>query len=447
VILRVVNEKGETMERPCGRHLIEGGDRCVFHDPDAWRTNAELVREEIKKKIEKGDLNFQKYHFPEIDFSEIVKEFKAPADFTGAHFHRDVKFEGVKLLDNVNFHGVIFSGMAMFYRTKFLGDVWFSGATFSGSAIFYSAMFSGAARFTGATFSSEAGFNGATFSGFAFFSGTKFSGTSIFNGATFSGSTEFNGAMFSKDAAFALTTFSGDANFIEAMFSREAFFYRATFSGTAWFSRAVFSGLTNFNFTRFREIVNFEEVNMDGVNFTFKNTLFEREISVDEDKWSKNGYRLLIEDSDLNSAIDSYQALRLGFRNMGHYAVAGELFYREMICRKNNLSFKKDPFEWIWMRLFYHSCGFGERPIFVIAWIFVTIALFTVSYSSIVEPYRCWGSLSTAFLLSLDAFTPGKFLAIKFGSLGDWLVQFENILGWLLLYLFLLVFTRKMIRS
>ena len=107
----------------------------------------------------------------------------------------------------------------------------------------------------------------------------------------------------------------------------------------------------------------------------------------------------------------------------------------------------RNLFEWIWMRLFYYSCGFGERPINVILGSILTIFIFMGFYFPIVEPYRSWGRWLTAFLLSLDAFTPGKFLAINFRSLGDMLVQFENILGWFMLSLFILVFTRKMIRS
>ena len=186
---------------------------------------------------------------------------------------------------------------------------------------------------------------------------------------------------------------------------------------------------------------------MNDIHFSFRNTLFERGLSVDEDEWSRSGYRLKTEDSDLKSAIESYQALMLGFRNMGHYEVAGELFYRKMICRKNILTLREDLFEWIWMRLFYLSCGFGERPINVIYGSILTILLFMDFYLPFVKPYGGWNEWFTAFLLSIDAFTPGKFLDIQFKSIGDLLVQVETILGWFMLSLFLLVFTRKMIRS
>lgn len=174
---------------------------------------AERMREEIREKIEKGDLNFQRYHFPEIDFRRITKEFKGPVDFSKAVFHGDVKFGGI--------------------------------------------------------------------------------------------------------------TFRHSANFNHAKFSGYALFYMATFLSYA-----------NFNFCRFEEIAVFDGVAMSKVHFSFRNTLFGRGVSVDAELWHESGFSLLTENFDLTSAAESYQALRRGFENMGHYKVAAELFYREMSCRK-----------------------------------------------------------------------------------------------------------------
>jgi len=84
------NKNGQIVIRNCDRQVLEGSGRCVFHDTYAWRTHAELMRQKIKEKIEKGDLNFQGYHFPEMDFSTISKGFKAPVNFYGTVFHENV---------------------------------------------------------------------------------------------------------------------------------------------------------------------------------------------------------------------------------------------------------------------------------------------------------------------------------------------------------------------
>ena len=443
------NERGETIEKPCDRHLLKGSDRCVFHDPNAWRTHTELIRKEIKEKIEKGDLNFQKCHLPEVDFSAITKAFKELIDFRRAVFHGDVCFNHLRFLKSAYFGHAEFSGMA-----------WFGGAKFYGTASFDGAEFSQVASFTGVEFSEDA----------------------MFVDAKFYAEVGFGGAKFHGEAAFS-----------KAMFSKQAWFYQAEFSGVTSFADAKFSNKAQFDFSQFRGIVLFNWLSMNDIHFTFLHTLFERGMSVDEDSWSRSGYRLLIEGSDLALAADSYRALRQGFEHMGRYTVAGELFYREMTCKKNMTRFsetiahsgsigfpkqfgsliqtlmKNKPlglalnkvklllevrvrwnklFDWLWIRLFDISCGFGERPRRVVLGCILTVLAFAGLYFPIAGTSTdIWQHLKSAFLLSIDAFTPGRFLNIPFASPGEWLVQAENVLGWFMLALFLLVFTRKMSRG
>jgi len=455
------NERGKIVVRPCGRQLLEGSDRCTFHDPHAWRTQAELMREEIREKIEEGDLNFQKYHLPEIDFSAIIGEIKGPVDFGEAVFHGNVRFSHMTFFGSVDFSGA-----------KFLGDALFSNVNFSEDTAFDDARFSEGAAFDFAKFSKTASFVGAEFSGYAWFSYAEFSGVTRFNDANFSKTTWFSYAEFLGHASFDHTRFLGVTHFNDAKFSEER--------------------VVRFDFSRFCESVEFDGIIMSDVRFIFKNTVFERGLSIYEYLWSKSGFRLKIEESHLDLATDSYQALRRGFENMGHYRVAGELFYREMTCRKNMISLREaitysgsiripkwlrsliqtamrskplrplfnnmglllkirvrwsNLINWLWMRLFDATCGFGERPKKVLLGSILTLFTFTGLYFPIVDSTNIWDRFLTAFLLSLDAFTPGKFLNIPFTSPGEWLVQIETVLGWFMLSLFLLVFVRKMSRG
>jgi len=473
-----VNEKGDIIVRPCGRPLLEGSDRCIFHDPDAWRTHAKLMRKEIKEKIKRGDLNFQKYHFPKIDFTEITKEFKRPVDFSGAVFHEEVNFTNITFCRSVNFTNAKFLSTARFYGAEFLGEAWFGSAEFLGEALF----------------------SGAEFSAKAWFSDAKFSSETLFSDAKFLGDARFNQAKFSSGASFSDAKFSSTAWFGGAKFLGEAWFDGAEFSSTAWFSCAKFSSKALFDFCRFHEIVIFDGIVMSDVIFSFRNTLFERGLSVDEHLWKESGFRLLTEKFDVNVAAESYQALRRGFENMGHYRVAGELFYREMTCRKNSISLRKNMTSlkkklihsgsirfpkqlehlikkvteskhlqhildeksipkgqvaltrrnlssWLWMRLFDLTCGYGERPKRLILGSILVILTFTALYFPIVDSVTIQERFKNAFLLSLDTFTPGKFLNIPFTTPGEWLVQIETVLGWFMLSLFLVVFTRKMTRG
>lgn len=453
------NKNGEIVIRNCDRQILEGSDRCVFHDPYAWRTQAELMRQEIREKIEKGDLNFQKYHLPRTDFLMIADEFGGPTDFSEAVFHGKADFSHVTFFSSVDFSGAIFLGDALFNEARFLGDTWFDDAKFSEEA-----------AFTFAEFSKAASFYAADFSGYTWLSYIKFLGV-----------TRFENAKFSKRAWFTCSKFSGDASFDYAQFL-----------GVTHFDNVEFLETAVFNFSQFHEIVGFDGIAASDVRFSFKNTIFNRGLNTYEYLWSKSGFRLEIEKSDLALAADSYQALRRGFENMGHYRTAGELFYREMTCRKNIIPFRdmithlesiglsmrfrkftqilmrsrplraifnkitlllkvrirwSKLVDWLWTRLFNITCGFGERPRRVLVGSLILVLFFTGLYFPIVDSTHILERFKRAFLLSLDAFTPGKFLNIPFTSPGEWLVQIETVLGWFMLSLFLLVFTRKMSRD
>ena len=359
------------------------------------------MRKEIREKIKKGDLNFQGYHFPKIDFTVIPVKFKRQASFNNAVFHGDVNFGRTTFLDDVKFGGARFLGDVNFGDAKFAGWAWFDSAEFSNRTSFF---------------------------------GTEFLGP--------------------------------------------AWFYAVKFSGGA---------KLDFTFSRIRSFVTFDGRVLSKARLNFRNTLFERGLMIlNEDIWSKCDFRLMTE------TAESYHALRRGFKNMGRYRVAGELFYREMICRRNMISIseiitysdsiglpkwlrnliqtftrikpllpvfnrmalffkvrvkRNDLINWLWMRLFDITCGFGERPKRILLGCVLTVLIFTGLYFPIVDSTSILRRVQTAFLLSLDAFTPGKFLNISFTSPGEWLVQIETVLGWFMLSLFLLVFTRKMSRG
>lgn len=59
------------------------------------------MRKEIREKIKKGDLNFQKYHLPEIDFPAIITDLKGPVDFREAVFHGNVDFSYITFMSSV----------------------------------------------------------------------------------------------------------------------------------------------------------------------------------------------------------------------------------------------------------------------------------------------------------------------------------------------------------
>jgi uncharacterized protein YjbI with pentapeptide repeats len=657
---------------PCGKEALEGSDRCIFHHPEMWKSNPELVREKIREQIEHEDFDFEGYYFPEVDLSDIVKEkeFIKPLNFKNTHFNaitfscfrfkaaefkgakfsgyanfkktifsKTANFNGVEFSDvanfndaefkcNVEFVGARFAGTAYFSGAKFSGDadflnarlleyayfrgtkfagatgfenaeffrhVFFSGSDFSDHSCFARAEFHGNAEFVDVEFSEVVSFVSTKFLGWTGFSNSKFHCSAIFNGVEFSGPvsfkdvrflefvdfrqakfferavfvfaefsrgadfsradfsnyTDFGGADFSWDTMFFGTKFSsavgfgdskfsryahfrdakffGEADFLIAKFlgcvdfshtrfSSDALFYRAQFHELADFGNARFSKQADFRNTEFSGDVSFINSSFSGnviltgiaisdISFDFSFSIFHKELFVDEVEWSRQSYRLKIAKANLEKALRNYHLLKKVFLTMGHYRVAGELFYNETCCRRKLLSlrsireslpsfyrgmqrvfaiallkdvvnasyakrvqsvwlvrrflsnvhrrdkkeqdsrlgigFSKQFSDWLWMQIFYYTCGFGERPARVIGMSLATIVVFALAYYLLVP-----ASIITAIYLSLDCFVGlAAFQSESILFAFRWLTYLEAGLGVFMISLFLVVFTRKMARD
>ena len=616
-VIYIRTEDGKLISTRCEEPALEGKDRCIFHDPDAWREHADLIRKKIKEKIERGDLNFQKYHLPRINFSEITEEFRGVVDFSGAVFHEgasfnritflgDAIFANAHFLGDASFRGAVFcahavfnecvfekectfedarisgdahfekavfkreawlgntsiSGDAFFNETRFLGRTSFEGAEIVGDAVFIGAEFrEGKVSFNGAEFSADldfshakfhvekvafdnvsfsgdvvlqeaefhcdaasfddvsfsgnvkmegarflancVSFDGAEFAGDVVIRDVDFEGTIIsFEAAVFSGDaffegikclseegTFFNNAEFYGDALFRKAKFRGPTYFDDAEFHGKTSFEKCLFASGVAFDHAVFSGRTYFravdfreearfvgcdfayvafenskfhtmavfDFACFREVMVLSGIDLSQAPASFIGTSFEGRIYLDEESWKQRSFRLHLEEVDLSKAAESYLSLRRGFSNMGKYRIAGELFYREMTCRKNMMTLRdvrrqglRYLVDWIWMRAFDLLCGFGERPRRVIAWSVFVILAFTGIYYFLISGATVADRLLMAFLLSLGAFTLGGLLQIEVPITAAWLWilwPLESALGWAMLSLFMLTFTRKMSRD
>lgn len=480
--------------RRCGKPLLEGSGRCVFHDSNAWKKHVGLIEKEVKKKIEEGDLNFYGCHLPEIDFSKIAIEFEGPIDFRKTVFHGKTVFNNVIFSDTVDFRGAVFNGETWFAGVQFSKGASFGGARFLGKTIFSGAEFWGKTWFGHVKFSETAMFNDAQFVDLAWFAHAEFVEEASFTQVKFSGRIVFTHVKFMRNALFAGSEFSDATLFVRTEFWEVASFRNIEFIGYASFSGARFSekARIDFSFSRFYRLVRFGELPMSRFRMIFKNTLFERGLDVDELAWSKNGFRLSIEESDLASAAVSYQALKEGFENMGRQRIAGELFYREMVCRQNMIHIvemvngpdsAKLPHrlkrlvqillknrllrcifqgieslcriritlrnlgDWVWMRLFDVTCGFGERPTRIVRGSMFIVLVYTALYFPIISSTSIIEQFKTALFLSLGTFTSAKLQNIPLASPWEWLTITETVLGWFMLSLFLVVFTRKMSRA
>jgi uncharacterized protein YjbI with pentapeptide repeats len=445
----------------------------MFHEPEFWKHEPQLVREAIRCQVEDEDFNFEGCHFPEINFSQVVKnkEIGRNVNFRNAHFHENISFSRSPSV--VRFREADFRG-AVFHKDADFSDVEFTFADF-----------------TGVVFSGAADFEGARFFG-VFFICSKFAMFTSFDGARFYGDAYFHSAEFNAGAQFKSAKFFHEARFLSARFLRIADFSRASFYDRAFFAHAAFSGG-----------VAFWGIDMAAVRFDFSYAVFYRELLVDEVQWSSRRYRIWIEETNLKKAMMSYHTLKKAFLAMGNYRLSGELFYNEMRCRQrllsaclrsfpNLLTFLKpiytasplknlvgsfvkriqetqiikyllnivyrqdtckydddsrgfwDSFgDWVWLQVFYYTCGFGERPLRVVGMSFLTIFLFAIAYW-LAAPI----SIFTALYLSCDCFV--AFAAFQNDTVPfdfRWLMYLEAAIGIAIMSLFLVTFTRKMMRD
>jgi len=225
--------------------LVQNGGRCLFHNDESWRDQAEEIRLGIEAKIHRGDFNFEGYHFPEIDlFSE--QNFKAPVNFRKARFHGSAIFSKARFSDYVDFRVAQFSGQADFSGARFLRANF--GSANLGSISFHGAQFKGSTDFTFADFS-NADFNSAKLTR-PNFKDAHFRGRAQFNEAQFSGRADFDRAQFSNGAEFQEVKFLGRADFDRTQFLSRADFNGAKFKN-AYFRGAHFKGRAYFRDTCF----------------------------------------------------------------------------------------------------------------------------------------------------------------------------------------------------
>lgn len=208
------------------------------------------------------------------------------ADFAGARFSGDIRFENV-----------VFSGPADFAHASFEGAVVFRGCKFEGPSDFDGADFQTSVDFTHALFKADASFKGATLRNALF--GTpsppsndqvpkvNFEGLANFSEAHFEPFATFSGAWFRRHATFALAEFHGPALFsadnvgprpdgrgprgvqllLEQTFFDGATFKGATFHDAAYFRWTTFAGWADFDEARFTRVLDMTKARFEHASF------------------------------------------------------------------------------------------------------------------------------------------------------------------------------------
>lgn len=261
---------------------------------------------------------------------------------------------------------------------------------FSESAHFTSFRFPGVADFGESTFEQYVDFSGAEFHQEANFSNSTFANTATFNETTFKQNVSFSQSKFSGILIVERATFSADAAFLATTISRFGGIQETDFFGNAMFSQSNFEVPIHIGNSKFRKNTSFMAVS--GRGLFLRNVEFARLPSFqgahfDEapqfDRVDLDPYRLNRVDPKPPASVysASWRALRrLAAQGHDHEREL-QFFKGEIIARRGTLDRWFHPR--FWAGLFYEIFSdFGRSLALPLAWLFLSIWLFTGVYAS-----------------------------------------------------------------
>jgi hypothetical protein len=277
-------------------------------------------------------------------------------------------------------------------------------------------------------------------------------GDVFFDHAAFSELVDFDGTSFAKAASFSGSDFLGDAGFSDAEFSGVANFSRSCFVAEANFSRARFNDA---DFGRARFDRNFHLVNAKVYTLKLSDSVFPEGSSIHLKDFNVN--RLVVRWNSIKDHVpfngSVYLTLVRNFRNLEQFEDQDDCYYQYR-KEKQARSIKTVPR--LFDRLAWISCGYGVRPSYTILLSLAVILLFTGIFlaGNALQPDGGTGhgrdeakvSLNDAFYFSSMEFmgrSPQNFGIVE-GY--EFLTVIENLIGWLLMALFLVTLSRVMLR-
>jgi len=491
----------------CPHENLEDNDCCIFHLQDDQKDIIEF-NEGINKifETEKYSINFNGFYFPPktADFSKreisgnisfnkaiftgqtffVETIFSKRVEFSDAEFKTDVDFYGATFTDRTSFLGTIFSNYVYISKANFLGEVYFHETVFLQKAFFRQTIFEKDVSFIEATFSD------------VLFNKTKFLGSVInFNEASFSGVTYFDKTVFSCDVHFDKAKFYAET-YLKVKLLKNVRFYRTQIHAKFEF---IFNESKSINFhnTYFSDGVRikgdlsksyFQYSNIERVDMT--DSIWMRVDNKPKNffsafyEWIRNKMGLpdtsIIIWEEYQGELKSnwkelegiYRRLKQSYQKYGDSETAGEFYYQEMECKRNQLKMFRKLF---WDVVYKKLCGYGEKPFNVIGYsglIILASSLFffyngiellgskvldvpprlidynlSFDYMWGIRNFNLWiGDFGACLYTSVITFTTLGYGDVHPIGYSRFVASVEAGFGIIMTALFIFVFTRKMLR-
>lgn len=468
-----------------------------------------FIRAELSKEVKfenaifKGRTQFNHSHFRDsIYFGDCI--FSKDTFFVETTFSGGASFSESEFLKSVSFFEVIFEKMVTFREVKFNGYTFINNCNFRGEGIFYDTSFSHWTIFNSSQFYNKVFFLKCNFSDVVDFTSTIFHEDAIFS-SVFKALAEFSLSSFYRKGDFRFSHLN-IVNFINSDLTNVNFdninLSNCKFSG-AMIDRARISNAKWDSDWRkkWRKIVLREEmeticgkyicthcgtvdvaegIKCRGCYRAFVNNAksfdcplcgHKNNAKTETCKNCSTKFTKKIENRDFQNKTQNYQNIenvyrniKLSLQNEGNYDDAGEFYFNEMLMKRKGLFHKSKEekkiikkinyfFSWLLSHFYSKLCGYGEKPLRVVASWIVIILLFGGFYliTNSIIPSNGNDNLSTFdnFYFSVVTFTTLGFGDIQPSStilLGKIASMAEALIGAFMMALFVYVFGRKMLR-
>jgi hypothetical protein len=357
-----------------------------------------------------GDLILSNLSLP-VDSETNLQSINSPIRINDSIIEGIVDFKGSTFGEKVNFQNTNFKNKVDFSNSELNGPIGFINAVFDNSALF----------------------TNTTFSRFAHFKGAKFNAYMSFANAKFLDIADLSESQIVGDADFTNTYFASLVSFFGSQFNAHVRFNNAKFNGNPLIWNSDYGGIVDFNYSKFNGPVYFTGANFRGKG-TFNSTSFSSYVI--DWKSIKNIY---------NGDIASQLALIKNFRDHGQFNDADECYlsYR--------LQYMKSPFDYLsWL-----SCGFGVKPIYPLIWSVFSILIFGIlffykkSIQTISKPQEDISGLDAFYFSAMIFFVshpPTDWRPSEKWKWSKLYIFIEDVLGWMLLTLFIVTLTSKMMQ-
>ena len=421
------------------------------------RVAGKLTREHCQVKV----LDFTGCHFAAVNYSETIP---LAVKFNTARFCNEVNFTKATFLGPVDFIDAGFLDSTKFVETHFAADAIFISAKFSAEVSFFEARFSGRAYFFEVTFGVDVSFMSVDFDGEAVFSDSSFSGRADFYSCKFANATLFRRANLAKEVSFRSSRFSDVLDFHTAHCA-DVSFYQCQFIEAVYFGSAS-CGALRIDACRLEKVFDCRDSTLKAISVEGMSGSGELHLDTAQLIVTRRKGRLLGE-SDLartpraeqrevfTRLARQYQYLQ---DNFGRITAPDEI---EDFCAYMHLEYKRRAkphwylrtFDWF---LYKWLTGYGVRLRQVFANGAIIILLFALIWwwagssdcvlDSSNQPVANNWSFGQALYFSLITFTTIGYGDLHPANWARYLAGIEGLLGVISVSLFVVLYSRKVIR-